>query len=267
MIDFAPRKTMEKFPSEFSQLTRPSLWACRGTITPIIATESRVRWFPLALRPAQAASALTIIERRMAQFLRPVHPPLNPSTIAGMKENYAETLPKTLRNSTIDLNSTRSAAYAEARRIGLIDLLGSASLSEFAALVTGLKLKPDPAMQLIRYRHGDFVGPHNDHHPEEPNLRDGYVDLQITLCSSGVERQYLLHESGGYFNKLCNVGLASGIAVSLLPVWHQVTPLETKPGRERDAHRWLLLASFEIAPGAIRKSQWACRPVGSPARR
>jgi len=258
---------MDKFPSEFSQLTRPSLWAGRGTITPIIATESRVRWFPLAIRPAQAVRALAILERRMAPFLRPVNSPLDTSTISGMKVNYGEKLPKTLRNSTIDLNATRSTAYAEARRIGLISLLGSASLSEFAALVTGLKLKPDPAMQLIRYRHRDFVGPHNDHHPEEPNLRDGYVDLQITLCSTGVERQYLLHESGGYFNNICNIGQASGITVSVLPVWHQVTPLETKPGRERDAHRWLLLASFEIAPGAIRKSQWVCRPVGRPAKR
>jgi len=160
-----PKKNHGQFPSEFSQLTRPSLWAGRGTITPIIATESRVRWFPLAIRPAQAVRALAILERRMAPFLRPVNSPLDTSTISGMKVNYGEKLPKTLRNSTIDLNATRSTAYAEARRIGLISLLGSASLSEFAALVTGLKLKPDPAMQLIRYRHRDFVGPHNDHHP------------------------------------------------------------------------------------------------------
>ena len=101
-------------------------------------------------------------------------------------------------------------------------------------------------MQLIRYAAGDYVGPHNDHHPENANLRNGYVDLQITLTNEHVARQYLLYESGGFFNKLRKVGVASGVSVSMLPFWHQVTPLEAKPGHEDAAGRWLLLASFDI---------------------
>ena len=259
---------MERFPNEFSEFIKRQVWASRAKLTPIVAGEGRLRWHPTAIRPADAAHGLDLLERTMAPFLRPVRSPLDPVTISGMKKNYSETLPKTLLNSSIDLNASRSAGFAEARRIGLIGLLRSPSLREFAAAVTGLRLKDDPGMQVIRYSQGDFVGPHNDHHPEEPHFRDGYVDLQITLCSKGVARQYLVYECGGYFNKMCNVGVASGVSVSILPFWHQVTPLEVKPGRELDAHRWLLLASFEIAPGAVRETQpWKCRPVGSAGRR
>ena len=182
----------------------------------------------------------------MAGYLRPVHKPVDPVSITGMKKNYAEVLPKSMHNRSIELNSARSAAFSEARDIGLIAMLRSPSLREFAGIVSGFRLNDNPGMQAIRYTQGDYVGPHNDHHPEEAHLRDGYVDLQITLTSDGVERQYLLYECGGYFNESCNVGIASGVSVSLLPFWHQVTPMLAKPGRERDAYRWLLLASFEI---------------------
>jgi hypothetical protein len=170
-----------------------------------------------------------------------------------MKENFAEALPKTMRNSSISLNSSRSSAFTKARKIGLINLLRSSTLREFAEVVSGFPLEDDPGLQLIRYRRGDYVGPHNDHHPEDSNLRKGYVDLQITLTSANVLRQCLLYECGGYLNKSLEVGLASGVSISLLPFWHQVTPLEIKSGSGDKAHRWLLLVSFEIAKNRMRE--------------
>jgi hypothetical protein len=246
---------MKTICREFSDLLKPRLWSERKTITPIVPDHNRLRWFPLALRPEMAVESLNLIERSMAPFLRPVRSSLDPALITGMKRNFSETLPKTLRNSSISLNAPQTPAFAEARRIGLIDLLKSASLREFATAVSGYELTEGAGMQLIRYRQGDYVGPHNDHHPEEPHLRDGYIDLQITLTSTGVARQYLLYEQDGFFNQSCNIGIASGVSVSMLPFWHQVTPLEVKPGREADAFRWLLLASFEIKKKAVSVSR------------
>jgi hypothetical protein len=242
---------MKRFPPEFSDLVKAKTWSERGNVTPIASDRDRLRWFPLALKRKMAVDGFALLERTMAPHLKPAKCAIDPKSITGMKWNYSEALPKTMRNSSASLNGARSAATATAREIGLMDVLSSASLKEFATSVSGFALSADPALQIIRYEAGDYVGPHNDHHPEDENLRDGYVDLQITLTGDGVARQYLLYEGDGYFNRSCNVGIASGVAVSMLPFWHQVTPLEVKPGR-KDAHRWLLLVSFEIERGKRR---------------
>jgi hypothetical protein len=237
---------MRTFPHEFSSLLKPAIWSQRQAGRAITGDRNRLRWFPLALRRAQAAACLAQLERVMAPHLRRVLAPIDPDLIRKLKKNYTEALPKTIRNASIGLNTTRSAAYAAAKRIGLVEMLSSPSLQQFAESVTGFTLYSGPSLQIIRYQAGDYVGPHNDHHPEAPEIRDGYIDLQITLTQPGVARQYLLYEAAdGYFNCSCNVGIASGVSVSMLPFWHQVTPLEVKSGHA-DVHRWLLLVSFEI---------------------
>lgn len=239
---------MRTFPSEFSAALKPAVWS-RRSITLAIAQNphsSRLRWFPHALPSDAATKLVQTLEKRVSPFLRPIKALVDEETITGMETNFAEALPKTLRNWSVSLNSPATPAYKVACDIGLVSLLKSESLREFASAVSGFQLSSRPGMQVIRYGSGDYVGPHNDHHPEDLHLRNGYVDLQITLSQPGVARQYLIYEKGGFFNQLCNVGIKSGVAVSMLPFWHQVTPLEVKPGQERDAHRWLLLASFEI---------------------
>ena len=187
---------------------------------------------------------LELLETQISPFLREAARPVDPKTITGMTKNYSESLHKSLRNSTVLLNNPRTAAFKSARECGLTGFLSSTSLQEFAERVSGFPLERSPGMQVICYRPGDYVGPHNDHHPEESHLRDGYVDLQITLTNDDVERQYLVYESRGFFNRNVNIGIPSGVSVSLLPFWHQVTPLIAKPGREATARRWLLLVSF-----------------------
>ena len=237
---------MKRFPHEFSRLVKAKVWNGRRTVRPIVRDKDRFRWFPFAVPPENVTGGIRLLERYMAPHLRPVRGPIDPVSITGMRKNYSEVLPKTLRNSAVSLNGVRSAAVSAAREIGLMDLLKSESLREFAATVSGFRINADPALQLIRYMAGDYIGPHNDHHPEYPNLRDGYVDLQITLANDGVARQYFFHERGGFLNRSYNVGIASGVSISILPFWHQVTPLEVRRGRAADAQRWLLLVSFEI---------------------
>jgi len=231
---------MPAFPDSFADAVRFP----RIPITPLCGSRDRVRWFPSMVRPAVRREGLAALESAMAPCLRSAGRPIDPRAMAGMTENYTEALPKTLRNWTAMLHSPRSAGYRAAESIGLVRFLRSASLRQFAERVSGWALQDDPGMQVIRYGPGDYVSPHNDHHPEEAHLRDGYVDLQITLTNEHVERQYLVYEADGYLHRSVNVGVASGVSVSLLPFWHQVTPLIPRRGREAGARRWLLLASF-----------------------
>lgn len=228
------------FPSEFSQAVRLP----RGAGPALRGSADRLRWFPLSLKPAFRQGALALLEQRLAPHLRPVRRPIPAATIAGMTRNYSEALPKSIHNSTVFLDSPRTAGGRAGRDMGLSTFLRSTSLHRFAEQVSGFSLESDPGLQAIRYRAGDYVGPHNDHHPEDPHLRDGYVDVQITLSDEGVARQYLLYERDGYCNQSVNVGVPSGVSVSWLPFWHQVTPLEVRKGREASACRWLLLVSF-----------------------
>lgn len=47
-------------------------------------------------------------------------------------------------------------------------------------------------------------------------------------------------------NRTVNVSIPSGVTVSRLPYWHQVTPLIPKKGNENEAQRWLVMVSFPI---------------------
>ena len=106
---------MSIFPSEFLHAIHPV-----RTPPPVIRGDAhRLRWFPSLIRPEVRTEALALLETRMAPHLRPASRPIDPATIAGMKKNYSEALPKSLRNATVLLNDSRSAASQTARAIGL----------------------------------------------------------------------------------------------------------------------------------------------------
>ncbi len=235
---------MKSIPAEFSDAIEqvPSVPRIRDN-------SDRVRWFPELIRPSVRLDLLRLLESQIGPHLKDVRSPIDPATITGMKRNYSDLLPKSMHNSSVMLDQPRQRATRIARTTGLVTLLTSQSLRNLAERVSGFGLEPSPGLQVIRYQSSDYVGTHNDHHPEEKHLRDGYVDLQITLTNDDVERQYLLYERDGFFNQSVNVGIRSGVSVSVLPFWHQVTPLIAKPGREKTALRWLLLVSFVIRDG------------------
>ncbi len=234
---------MTRFPTEFTQALRHPMPAVQPIARRGKIGANRLRWFANPLRPAFVRGALALLESELAPHLRVSQSAIDPATIRGMTHNYTESLPKTLHNRSAMLNHPRSAGYRAAEACGLVEFLQSASLRKLAEQVSGCRLNDRPGLQAICYRPGDYVGPHNDHHPEEEHLRDGYVDLQITLCNGAVGAQYLVYEHKGWFNQTCDVAIPSGISVSVLPFWHQVTPLV---GRDESARRWLLLTSFVI---------------------
>src|SRR3546814_6614131 len=57
-------------------------------------------------------------------------------------------------------------------------------------------------VQALCYGPGDYAGPHNDHHPEEPTARGGYVDCHISLASSAVDHQWLVYAERGHLSRM-----------------------------------------------------------------
>lgn len=241
---------MEKFPTEFHDLlsararslTRPQAFAQSS----FREQKTRMAWFPFLVNPTTVSHSIGLLERHMDPLLKSDNRPIPIESITEMQEDYSDSLPKTVSNRMVTLNSATSAATRKAKEIGLLSMMRSDSLRHFAEQVTGFKLDRDPGCQVIFNGHGDYTGPHNDHHPEEPHLRDGYIDVHITFSTAAVDHQWLVYEHQGYFSEIMNVGVRSGVTIYHLPFWHYTTPLVAKKGRERQARRWLLLTSFTI---------------------
>jgi hypothetical protein len=164
-----------------------------------------------------------------------------------MQQNYAELLPKTVRVHTAMLESRRAKAYRRADEIGLVALLRSASFGAFAEALAGRRLRKGWGIQALCYGPGDYAGPHNDHHPEEPDAREGYLDLHLTLAGPGVASHWLIYEEGGHLSAMQDVNLLGGITAYRLPFWHYTTPLQARRGQDARARRWVLLGTFLFA--------------------
>jgi hypothetical protein len=199
-----------------------------------------------AIDEGQAQDCMQLLDDRLYPHLQRIGSKIPPDSISTMTVNYSETLPKTMRMKTAYLDSSRALSYKAAEEIGLIKMMGSKSLLDFAQSITGLELDPDVGYQVICYEHGDYVGPHNDHHPESDSTKNGFVDLHITLANSSVDHQWIVYEERGHFSRIVDATRFGSITAYRLPFWHYVTPLAGKPGREAQARRWLLLGTFNF---------------------
>ncbi|HEX2062003.1 MAG TPA: hypothetical protein VHK90_14775 [Thermoanaerobaculia bacterium] len=166
-----------------------------------------------------------------------------------MKKNYSEKLSKTVRVRTATLNSRRSKALDAAREIGLSQMMSSKSFRRCAQAVTRSNLREDYwARQIICYETGDYSGPHNDHHPERAEARNGFLDFHVMFANGAVAQQLLVYEEQGFLSAAQEVSRQPSIAVYRLPFWHYTTPLQARRGAEDRARRWLLLGSFDYDP-------------------
>jgi hypothetical protein len=183
------------------------------------------------------------LESDIAPALEALERPVSPDTIWKMKEDYSERLPKSSRARTVFFESRREKGYKAAEKIGLVKLLRSQSFRAFAEALAGRKLHRDWGMQVLRYGPGDYAGPHNDHHPENPDARAGYIDLHLSLCGPGVAHQWLVYARAGHFSEIVSVAGPATITAYRLPFWHYTTPLVGTP----KAARWVLLGTFLYA--------------------
>lgn len=240
-----------RFPAEFADLLSPAgrrILEGQTAWTGALRREGR-RFLQSStwIDRGAAARCLELLEDALPQALRTMQLPIPPEATWGMGENYAELLPKSCRVQTAALFSRRDAAWRICERIGLISFLRSETLRQFAQVLNGRPLRPRWGIQVLCYRPGDYAGPHNDHHPEEPQARDGYLDLHLTFCNSGVKRQLLVYERRGHLCEVADVRRVGGLTAYRLPFWHYTTPLEPKRGAAA-ARRWVLLGTFLDAP-------------------
>jgi hypothetical protein len=213
---------------------------------PKLTQKENLSLFRIPVSRGKLATLTDFMDRRLAPHLRILSAPISRDIIRNLKQNYSEELPKTMRIRTASLDAKSGKAKRVAASLGLIAALKSDELRRFGERVTGKKLQPDPACQVICYEPGDYSGPHTDHHPEQRELRDGYIDIHIMLSSPKVASQLLVYERRqGILNEVEEIGRGMSIAVYQLPFWHYTTPMIARPGVD-DARRWLLLASYTI---------------------
>ncbi|HEX8701720.1 MAG TPA: hypothetical protein VF815_23025 [Myxococcaceae bacterium] len=257
---------MDSFPSEFSQLLTPrGLRILSGRDPQACGALLRVppqRFISLqgVIDTKKALACRHALEEELRDTLTGMEEPIPPESILGMTENYAELLPKAVRVRTALLESRRSRSWRAAERIGLLAMLRSESFGAFAAAVSGRALRRKWGVQVLCYGPGDYTGPHNDHHPEDEEARDGYVDMHVTLATPAVAHQWLVYAKGGHFSEISSVNTVGGVTVYRLPFWHYTTPLVAKPGAEAEARRWVLLGTFLDAPREHRRGS-ALEPV------
>src|SRR5476651_369353 len=181
------------------------------------------------------------LEEGLSETLEPLAKPIPPESIWEMRHDYGELLPKTSRARTIFFESRREPGVKAAEKIGLAKIMRSQSFRAFAEALSGRKLASGWGLQVLRYGPGDYAGPHNDHHPENKVAKAGYIDLHLSLCTRGVDHQWLVYSRAGHFSEIVSVAKPAAVTAYRLPFWHYTTPLVAKRGRAKDAARWVLL--------------------------
>jgi hypothetical protein len=234
-------------PSEFEDLlSRQGRRVLAGTHEICGALADPKRRFLMRddlLDRTQAARVRAALQTNIADTLEPLDKPIPPDSIWEMREDYGELLPKTARSRTVFFESRREPGYKAAEKIGLVKMMRSPSFRAFAEALAGRKLAKGWGTQVLRYGPGDYAGPHNDHHPENERARRGYIDLHLSLCTPGVEHQWLVTSRAGHFSEIVSVAEPATVTAYRLPFWHYTTPLV---GTAKAA-RWVLLGTFLYA--------------------
>ncbi len=240
---------MKRFPKEFSSLlTREGRRVLDGkhpTLSGVLATGTTRFVGSEALIDATKARALaSLLDASLGERMFPMELAIPRKATWGMKVAYKERLPKSVRVQTAMLDDEKSPARGRAEEIGLIAMLRSKSFHAFAEALSGYPLRRQWGLQTLCYRPGDYSGPHNDHHPDEPLGCDGYTDLHLTFCTEGVGHQFLVYEKEGHLSEIQSIATRGGVTCYRLPFWHYTTPLVAQQGREGHGRRWVLLGTF-----------------------
>ena len=234
------------FPKQFSDLlNRKGLQLLKGITG--TGPDNKIAVVQNIIRPEYVNVILDALNQKVFPVLKNYYAPVPDDIIKKMKRNHSEKLGKSMKMKSAELNSKNALAYKIAAEIGLIDMLSSASYKCMGEALMGKQFGDSTGKQVICYRHGDYVSPHNDHHPENENTRNGYFDIQLMLSNRYVRHQWLVYEQKGFLNSMADISNPSGIAVYRLPFWHYTTPMIGQPQKENEARRWLFLHSYEFA--------------------
>jgi hypothetical protein len=244
---------MDQFPAEFDDLLNArgrQLLADPPRLESLIARRrTPILFFDGIIDAGVAAECIRLLDEAMYPRLRRMHIPVPREALTEMTENYGEALRKTTRVKTVTLNSHTSKARDAAREIGLDVMMSSKTFRRCAQAVTRPALREDHwGRQVICYETGDYSGPHNDHHPQREEAKNGFIDFHVMFANDSVAQQLLVYEERGFLSAAREVSQQPAIAAYRLPFWHYTTPLTAHAGRESAARRWLLLGSFDYDP-------------------
>ncbi|PZR05970.1 MAG: hypothetical protein DI536_31410 [Archangium gephyra] len=236
---------MKKFPAEFEALLtktgRKVLAGTHAELSGVLATgRSRFVGAEGLLDSRKSKALAKLLDEQLSELLMPMEQEIPRSATWGMKVAYKEKLPKTVRVQTAMLDEDESPALERAKELGLITMLRSQSFHAFAQALSGYPLRKQWGLQTLCYRPGDYSGPHNDHHPDEPLGAQGYTDLHLTLCNDGVEHQWIVYEKKSHLSEIQSIATVGGVTCYRLPFWHYTTPLVGSA----KARRWVLLGTF-----------------------
>ena len=232
------------FPKEFSDLlNKKGLSILSGKTRG--HSDGKIAVVQNILQLEYVASILPELQKKVFPVLKNYRAPIPEDSIWKLKKNYTEKLGKTMKMMTAEMNAKNSKAYRIAWDMGLIDMLSSVSYKSLGETLLGEKFGESNGKQVICYQQGDYVSPHNDHHPENDNTKNGYYDIQLMMSNKYVKHQWLVYEKNGFLNSMADIATPSGIAVYHLPFWHYTTPMIADPGNPDGALRWLFLHSFE----------------------
>lgn len=237
---------MKRFPAEFEALLsakgrrllkgRDSAWGALSRAPFFSSTELLERKaLPHCTRLLAKAFTDLLVEQTTAL----------PAANSAPFSHY-DRLPKVGRQLTVPMaESTETVAFARAQECGLAEMMFSGSYRAFCEALAGQALEGPATAQVLCYRPHDYVGPHTDHHPENPKARHGYVDVHFSFCTPGVQEQFLVYEKDGHLTEQRSIAASGTLTAYRLPVWHYVTPLQTKRATDR---RWLVLGTFFHPP-------------------
>jgi hypothetical protein len=240
---------VKKFPREFEALLTKTGRRVLAGKHPVLSGalakgQSRFVGAEGLLDAKRSRALAALLEHALGDKMMPMEQAIPRAATWKMKVAYTEKLPKTVKVRTAMLDDDKSPTRAISEEIGLMGMLRSKSFHAFAEALSGYPLRRQWGLQTLCYGPKDYSGPHNDHHPDEPYGRDGYTDLHLTFCNSGVDHQWLVYEQASHLQEIRSVATVGGVTCYRLPFWHYTTPLVAKRGREGAARRWVLLGTF-----------------------
>lgn len=232
-----------RFPAEFEELLSPrGRRVLAGRDKHASGALQRSPFFSSAdlVDARWAKQGASILAKALGELMEPIErqlPDARASIFTAM-----ETLPKVGRMLSSPMGGgTETPAYQRALECGLAQMLLSKSFAAFANQLAGTPLRGPGAMQALCYRPGDYAGPHTDNHPDDPETKNGYVDVHLTFCTPGVAQQSIVYEREGHLAQIASIAESGTITAYRLPVWHYTTPLQVK---SKAARRWLVLGTF-----------------------
>lgn len=238
---------MKKFPNELSDLFSQKGQRLLGSSSPLLVPGRQFGHAEGVLDRRQAEAARRLLDQVLHPHLSLLEQTIPPETLYGMTHNYSEVLPKVLRCKTAYLERKKERAYAIAEELNLLTMLRSSSFHTLAQRLCGAPLKKRFGQQVICYEQGDYQGPHNDHHPQEPAAMNGYVDVHLSLATKHSNQQ-LIYARRGHLDQCISVARTGLLTVYRLPFWHMTTPLEGARAR-----RWVLLGTFLFEQNSTKK--------------